>query len=63
VAVGAESFVEGRMLTTRIAGPGTISLPVGPSFVNFRTVSSLSCPAGGLGNTGILIIMEILLLV
>jgi hypothetical protein len=58
VAVGANCILEGRMLTTAGAiafGPGTITVPSGPSFINFRTVSSFVAltAAGGIGNTGI----------
>jgi hypothetical protein len=58
VAVGAGSQLEGRMLTTAGAiafGPGTVSIPAGSSFINFRTLSSLVMftSSGGLGNTGI----------
>lgn len=57
VAVGADCIVVGRMLTTAGAiafGPGTVSVPSGTSFINFRTVSSfiMLTASGGLGNTG-----------
>jgi hypothetical protein len=58
VAVGADCIVEGRLLTTAGAigfGPGTITVPSGASFINFRTVSSFVAltASGAIANTGI----------
>lgn len=52
VSVGAGSELEGRMLTTSGAisfGPGTVTLPSGTSFINYRTISTfvLFTSAGG----------------
>jgi hypothetical protein len=57
VAVGATCTVTGRLLTTSGAisfGLGTLSLPTGSSFINFRSLSNLVIftSAGGIANTG-----------
>jgi hypothetical protein len=58
VSAGAGSQLEGRMLSTLGAitfGPGTVSLPSGSSYINFRTLSSfvMFSVEGGLGNTSV----------
>jgi hypothetical protein len=58
VAVGARCIVEGRMLTTAGAiafGPGTITVPSGPSAINLRAVSNFVAltTIGAISNTGV----------
>ncbi|MEH6772272.1 ice-binding family protein [Maribacter arcticus] len=58
VAVGARCIVEGRMLTTAGAiafGPGTITVPSGPSAINLRAVSNFVAltTIGAIANTGV----------
>ena len=57
VAVGADCKINGRVFTTAGAiafGPGVITVPTKPSYINFRRVSSfvLLTASGGIGNTG-----------
>lgn len=57
VAVGANCLVEGKMLTTSGAiafGPGTATIPVSCSLINFGILSTFSMftSNGGIGNTG-----------
>lgn len=57
IAVGATCTITGRLLTTSGAisfGEGTLSLPTGSSFINFRSLSNLVIftSSGGIANTG-----------
>jgi hypothetical protein len=57
VAVGTTCTVTGRLLTTAGSisfGEGTLSLPTGSSFINFRSLSNfvIFTSSGGIANTG-----------
>jgi hypothetical protein len=57
VAVGANCTITGRLLTKSGAvsfGPGTLSVPTNPSFIDFRSLTNfvIFSSSGGISNTG-----------